>query len=49
MKWDDLSMANRAKYIKLAVDNGVTDLSHIREAYNKYAEGGDLWMMQMIM
>lgn len=43
MEWDDLSMADRAKYIKLAVDNGVTDLSHIREAYNKHAEGGDLY------
>lgn len=40
-KWNDLSMAERASYIKLAVENGVTDLSQIRDTYNKYAEGGD--------
>ena len=34
-------MAERASYIKLAVENGVTDLSQIRDTYNKYAEGGD--------
>ena len=38
--WDKLSMADRAKYIKLAVQNGITSLGDIREAYNKYAEGG---------
>lgn len=34
-------MTERASYIKLAVENGVTDLSQIRDTYNKYAEGGD--------
>lgn len=34
-------MSERASYIKLAVENGVTDLSQIRDTYNKYAEGGD--------
>ena len=38
--WDKLSMADRAKYIKLAVQNGVTSLGDIREVYNKYSEGG---------
>lgn len=38
-KWDKLSMAERAKYIKLAVQNGVTSLSDIRDTYNRYAEG----------
>lgn len=33
-------MADRAKYIQLGVSNGITDLNVIREAYNKYAEGG---------
>lgn len=33
-------MADRASYIKLAVENGVTDLSHIRATYNSYARGG---------
>ena len=39
-RWDKLSMADRAKYIKLAVENGVTDLAEIRNTYNSYAEGG---------
>ena len=38
--WNKLSMADKAKYIKLAVDSGVADLSTIRDVYNKYAEGG---------
>lgn len=36
MSWDKLSMADRAKYIKLAVDNGIYDISHIRDTYNSY-------------
>ena len=39
MKWNDLSMAERAKYIQLGIQNGVTDLSTIRNVYNTYAEG----------
>lgn len=39
-KWDKLSMADRAKYIQLAVQNGITDLSQIRSAYNSYNDGG---------
>lgn len=41
-RWDKLSMADRAKYIKLAVENGITELSEIRKTYNSYAEGGYL-------
>lgn len=41
-KWDKLSMADRAKYIKLAVENGITELAEIRNTYNSYAEGGYL-------
>ena len=40
MKWDKLSMAERAKYIQLGVSNGITDLNDIRKAYNKYQDGG---------
>lgn len=42
MSWNDLSMADRAKYIKLGVSNGITNLSNIREVYNSYAEGGQV-------
>lgn len=40
MNWNDLSMADRAAYIKLGLDSGITDLGVIRSTYNKYAEGG---------
>ena len=39
-KWEELSMMDRAKYMKLAVQNGYRDIRSIREAYNIYAEGG---------
>lgn len=35
-------MADRANYIKVAVQNGITDLGNIREAYNSFAKGGIL-------
>lgn len=35
-------MADRANYIKVAVQNGVTDLNNIRDAYNSFAKGGYL-------
>lgn len=40
--WNKLSMADRANYIKVAVQNGVTDLDNIRETYNSFAKGGYL-------
>lgn len=42
MNWNDLSMADRAKYIGMAVANGVTDINNIKSTYNSYAEGGDM-------
>lgn len=42
-KWDKLSMSDRAKYIQLAVQNGVTDLSKIKSTYNTYSEGKDIY------
>lgn len=40
MSWNDLSMADRATYIKLMVENGIYDLSSIRTIYNSFAMGG---------
>ena len=40
MSWNDLSMADRAAYIKLGLDSGITNLGVIRNIYNKYANGG---------
>lgn len=42
MSWNNLSMSDRASYIKLGLDNGITDLQIIRDAYNKYEEGGPI-------
>ena len=42
MSWNDLSMAERAKYIQLSVKSGVTSLDTIRDTYNSYARGGTI-------
>nr|DAO34810.1 MAG TPA: Lysozyme [Crassvirales sp.] len=42
MSWNDLSMKDRASYIRMGVENGITDLDTIREVYNKFAEGGPI-------
>lgn len=42
MKWNDLSMAERTNYIKLGLDNNITDLNIIKNTYNKYANGGNI-------
>nr|DAG91878.1 MAG TPA: Lysozyme [Crassvirales sp.] len=34
-------MKDRASYIKLGIENGITDLDAIRGIYNKFAMGGD--------
>ncbi len=42
MSWNNLSMKDRASYIRMGVENGITDLDAIREIYNKFAEGGPI-------
>lgn len=42
MNWSDLSMKDRAAYIKIGLDNGITNLKIIRDTYNRYAKGGSL-------
>ena len=42
MNWNDLSMKDRASYIKLAVENGIYNLNSIRTIYNSFAEGGPI-------
>lgn len=42
MSWNDLSMKDKASYIRMGVENGITDLDTIREVYNKFANGGPL-------
>lgn len=42
MSWNDLSMKDRASYIKLGVNEGITDLDSIRRIYNEFADGGKI-------
>lgn len=42
MNWSDLSMKDRASYIKLAVENGIYNLNSIRTIYNSFARGGPI-------
>ena len=39
-KWEELPIADRAKYMEIAVKNGYRDIRSIKEAYNQYAKGG---------
>lgn len=38
--WDNLSLAEKAEMMKVAIANGITTLPEIRNAYNKFADGG---------
>lgn len=38
--WNDLSMRQKSDLISLGVKNSITDLTTIKDIYNKYAEGG---------
>ena len=42
MNWSDLSMKDRASYIKLMVENGIYNLNSIRTIYNSFADGGPI-------
>lgn len=42
MKWNDLSMTERAAYIRAGVNSGLTNLNDIHRAYHTYAKGGYL-------
>lgn len=48
--WNELSMAEKADVMKLAIDGGVYDLDAIRSGYNEYAKGGkknqNTWTME---
>lgn len=40
MSWNELSLKDKADYIKESVNNGIYNLSDIRNRYNMYAKGG---------
>lgn len=41
--WKDLSMREKRAYIRAGVRNGLTTIGDIRQAYNKFALGGNLY------
>lgn len=41
--WEALSMPEKAEMMKVAVRNGITNLQDIREKYNEFAEGGNIY------
>ena len=46
--WNNLPMKEKAEMMRVAISNGITTLPEIKEAYNKFAEGGakDKWTME---
>lgn len=48
--WKDLSMAEKADIMKLAIEDGIYDLNAIKKGYNEFAEGGkknqNTWTME---
>lgn len=36
--WNDLSMKEKSEMIRVAVNEGITDIGEIRNRYNEYAE-----------
>ena len=42
MRWEELSMSDRSNLMKTYLQNGVTQLSAMRDHYNKFVSGGPL-------
>ena len=42
-QWQDLSIKEKADMIKVGVKNGLTKMSDIRQKYNEFANGGNLY------
>ena len=44
--WQDLTLSDKARMIKLAVNSGITDLATIQQVYNTFAEGGKVHTLE---
>lgn len=42
IRWEELSMSDRSNLMKTYLQNGVTQLSDMRDHYNKFVSGGPL-------
>lgn len=47
--WNKLSIKDKARVMKLAVESGLTNLDKIKEAYNKFAEGGETQLPEVVV
>ena len=41
--WDNLSIREKADMMRAAIRNGITTLPEIKQAYNEFAEGGNIY------
>ena len=41
-KWKSLTASEKSRVIKFAMQNGISDINTIRDAYNMYADGGNI-------
>lgn len=41
--WNELSIKEKADIMRVAIRNGITNLADIRQKYNEFAEGGNLY------
>ena len=41
--WNDLSLSEKSEMMRVAIENGITTLPEIKEAYNQFAEGGNIY------
>ena len=41
--WNDLSLSEKSEMMRVAIENGITTLPEIKEAYNEFAKGGNIY------
>lgn len=42
MKWEELSLKDRAELMRIYLDNGISSIASIKKHYNSFADGGPL-------
>jgi len=41
--WDNLSLVEKSEMMRVAIENGITNLSDIKKKYNEFAGGGNIY------
>lgn len=42
MKWEELSLKDRAELMRIYLDNGISSIASIKKHYNSFADGGEV-------